>query len=101
MASDGSIDKVAGTEAVAQSEVRNAAGGPPYIPVNDIEIGQIRVSGGTAAVVSVDEIFQVIGQHSEAYDSPTWDENNVGDGEAAEASAQKKCLRKIFKCDFR
>jgi hypothetical protein len=96
MASDGSIDKVSGTEGVAQSEDRNAAGGPPYIPVNDVEVGQIRVSGGTAALVSVDEIFQVIGQHSEAYDSPTWDENNVGDGEAAEASAQKNAYVKFL-----
>ena len=96
MASDGSIDKVAGTEGAAQSEVRNAAGGPPYIPVNDVEVGQIRVSGGTAAVVTADELFQVIGQHSEAYDTPTWDENNVGDGEAAEASAQKNAYVKFL-----
>ena len=84
MASDGSIVKVSGTEGVAQSEVRNATGGPPYIPVNDDEIGQIRVSGGTSVVISIDEIFQVIGQHAEAYDSPTWDENNLGDGESAD-----------------
>lgn len=96
MASDGSVDKVAGTEGVAQSEVRNAAGGPPLIPVNDVELGQIRVSGGTSAVVTVDELFQVIGQHSEAYDSPTWDENNIGDGESAEASAQKNAYIKFL-----
>ena len=96
MASDGSIDKVSGTEGVAQSETRNAAGGPPYIPVNDVEIGQIRVSGGTAAVVTADELFQVVGQHSESYDSPTWDENNVGDGESAEASAQKNAYVKFL-----
>lgn len=96
MASDGSVDKVAGTEGVALSETRNAAGGPPYIPVNDVELGQVRVSGGTAAVITTDEIFQVIGQHSEAYDSPTWDENNVGDGEAAEAAAQKNAYVKFL-----
>ena len=96
MLSDGSIDKVAGTEGVAQSETRNAAGGPPYIPINDVELGQIRVSGSTGAVVVAAELFQVIGQHAEAYDSPTWDENNVGDGEAADTAAQKNAHIKML-----
>ena len=96
LASDGSITKVSGTEGVSQSETRNAAGGPPYIPTEDVELGQIRVSGGTAAVVTTDEIKQVVGQHSEAYDSPTWDENNVGDGERALTSAQKNAYVKFL-----
>jgi hypothetical protein len=96
MLSDGSISKVAGTEGVSQSEVRNAAGGPPYIPVFDSEIGQIRVSGGTAAVITADELKQVIGQHAEAYDSPTWDENPIGDGEGSDTSAQKNAYIKFL-----
>jgi hypothetical protein len=96
MASDGSVVKVTGTEGAAQSETRNAAGGPPYIPAEDIELGQIRVSGGTAAVITTDEIKQVIGQHTETYDSPTWDENNTGDGESALTSAQKNAYIKFL-----
>jgi hypothetical protein len=89
MASDGSIDKVSGTEGAAFSETRNAAGGPPYIGVNDVEIGQLRLTGGTGETVTTDMIKQVVGTHTERYDYPTWIEHNIGDGEAAESSAEK------------
>ena len=91
MASDGSIAVVEGTVGSDQtfSETRNAAGGPPYIPDESVEIGQIRVTSSTAAAIASTEIFQVIGTHTERYDNPVWIEKNVGDGEAADSSAEK------------
>jgi hypothetical protein len=89
MASDGSIDKVAGTENAGFSEVRNAAGGPPYIGEEDVEVGQLRLIGGTVETITIDMIKQVVGTHTERYDYPTWQEKNIGDGESAESSAEK------------
>jgi hypothetical protein len=95
MASDGSIAEVDGTQGSAISETRNAAGGPAYIPANSVELGQIRVSSATAAAISSDEVYQVVGSHTERYDYPVWDENNIGDGQSAEASAQKNAYVKF------
>jgi hypothetical protein len=95
MASDGSIAKVAGSENVgAFSETRDAAGGPPLIPVESVELGQVRITSSTAAAVTSDEIFQE-GQYTEHYDSPVWDENNIGDGIGAAAAAQKNAYIKF------
>jgi hypothetical protein len=94
MASDGSIAVVEGTISASQafSATRNVAGGPPYIPANDIELGQVRVTTSTAAVVSADEIYQVIGTHTERYDYPLWDPNNLGEGDAASVAAKKNAF---------
>ena len=91
MASNGSIAIVEGTVSAttAFSETRAAAGGPPLIPVNDDEIGQIRVTTSTAAVIATTEVFQLIGTHTERYDYPGWVENNIGDGAFASASAKE------------
>ncbi|MFP5259298.1 MAG: hypothetical protein ACLGQH_09765 [Acidobacteriota bacterium] len=73
---DGSaISVVSGTEGSAFTDVRGAAGGPPLIAVNSIEIGQVRYSSLTAADVAATEIFQVIGTHQERYDYPTFQIN--------------------------
>jgi hypothetical protein len=45
------------------------------IPVDSIEIGQVRVSSTSAAVVASSEIFQVVGLHQERADFPLWDVN--------------------------
>lgn len=71
----GAIAAVAGTDGTAFSETRGAAGGPPFIPVGSIEIGQVRTTSITAAVVTSAEIFQVVGTHQERYDYPVWSEN--------------------------
>ena len=94
MASDGSIAVVEGTVGGDQSfsETRNAAGGPPYIPANSVELGQIRVTTSTAAAIDADEIYQVVGTHTERYDYPLWTENNVGEGEAAAAAAKQNAF---------
>ena len=67
---------VAGTEADgAFSETRAAAGGPPLIPVTSVEIGQVRLTAASdaAALITSDEIFQNVGDHTERYDYPVWE----------------------------
>ncbi len=75
--STGTVVAVPGTESTAFSETRGAAGGPPLIPVGSIEIGQVRFSGITAAVVASTEIYQVVGTHQERYDYPVWSEDPI------------------------
>lgn len=70
--STGAVTAVAGTESTAFVETRGAAGGPPLIPVGSIEIGQVRLTSITAAVVSASEIYQVVGTHQERYDFPVY-----------------------------
>ena len=86
------IAVVEGTDSgsAAVNEVRGSAGGPPSIPVTSVEIGQIRYSSNTpAAAILSTEIFQVPDTHSERFDSPSWQVNNVGDGNAATVAAKK------------
>lgn len=91
MTDAGVIAVIAGTDSADTnfSEVRGAAGGPPEIPADSVEIGQVRVVSDTAAAISADEIFQVVGQHAERYDFPTWSVNPIGDGDKAAVSAKK------------
>lgn len=91
MDEDGNIAVVEGTDSADTtfSTTRGAAGGPPSIPADSVELGQIRVTSNTSAVIDSDEIFQVVGTHTERFDYPVWDTNNTGDGDNAEASAQK------------
>jgi hypothetical protein len=84
--STGSIAAVAGVDNTAFSEVRGAAGGPPYIPVGSIEIGQVRVASITAAVVTAAEINQVPGLHLEQSTFPVW-ETNYATGEVTMVDA--------------
>lgn len=71
----GVLAAVAGTDGstTAFSETRGAAGGPPLIPVDSIEIGQVRYTSNTAAAVLSTEIFQVVGLHRERADFPLFD----------------------------
>jgi hypothetical protein len=55
------------------SETRGANGGPPLIPTDSIEIGQVRYTSNTAGVVLSTEIFQVVGLHVERADFPLFD----------------------------
>jgi hypothetical protein len=73
----GSIAVVAGTDggSTAFSETRAAAGGPPLIPVDSIEIAQVRVTSNTAAPITAAQIFQVVGTHLERADFPLYDIN--------------------------
>ena len=97
MTDAGAIAVVAGTDSAttAFSEVRDAAGGPPFIPVDSVEIGQVRVVTTAAGVVAATEIFQVVGQHTERFDYPTWDVFNVGKGILAVTAAEKNAHVKL------
>jgi len=73
--SAGAIEEVAGTDNASFSATRGAAGGPPLIPVGSIEIGQVKLTSSTAALVTTAEITQVPGTSQERYDYPVWTEN--------------------------
>ena len=73
--SSGAIAAVAGVDFTAFSDTRGADGGPPLIPVDSIEIAQVRVGSVTAAAVAASEIYQVVGLHRERADFPLWDVN--------------------------
>ena len=88
MDEDGLIDEVEGTEGTEFSTTRGAAGGPPLIPVDAVELGQVRFSSQTAAVIASDEIYQDIGDHAEYYDYPVPETFNIGKGSYADASAE-------------
>lgn len=72
MTSVGAVAIVSGSPSTAFSETRGAAGGPPYIPVGSIEIGQVRTTSIAAAPIAANEIFQTVGVHQERTDSPLY-----------------------------
>ena len=71
----GDITVAPGTEGLAFSETRDAAGGPPLIAVDAIEVAQVRLSARASAVILLTEIFSALGQHRERYDYPLWTED--------------------------
>jgi len=72
--SAGAIAVVAGVDGATFSATRGAAGGPPYILPDSIEIAQVWLTDDAAAPVTADEIKQVVGSSCERYDYPTWEE---------------------------
>jgi hypothetical protein len=80
--SAGEISAVKGVENTSFSTTRGAAGGPPYILTDSIEIAQVWLSAAESADITATEIKQTIGTHCERYDYPTWEENrfNVENG---------------------
>lgn len=78
--SSGAVAVVAGTDGstTAFSETRGAAGGPPLIAVDSVEIAQVRVTSNTAAVITAAQIFSVVGTHTERADYPLFDINYSG-----------------------
>ncbi|SCY44714.1 hypothetical protein [Desulfoluna spongiiphila] len=93
---DGSqaVTAIKGTEsASAVSDVRGAEGGPPLIPVGQIEIGQIHITSADSGVYTASEIKQIVGVHMERFDFPTWTEkrmnvvNNVAGAAGVEFTA--------------
>lgn len=89
MTSSGTITVVTGTDGGAFSATRAVAGGPPEIPVDSVEIGQVKFDDDTSAVVASTEIFQAVGTHTERFDFPTWSVNPVGQGDSATVTAKK------------
>ncbi|NIC05266.1 hypothetical protein [Billgrantia bachuensis] len=82
----GALSGETGLAGTSFSETRGAAGGPPLIPVDAIEIAQVRLSSLTAAEVVTTEIFSVPGVHQERYDFPVWSEDPAS-GEVSFATA--------------
>lgn len=84
--SSGAIAAVSGTDSTAFSETRAAAGGPPLIATDSVEIGQVRTTSVSAAKVTAAEIFQVVGTHTERADYPLYN-INYGTGSVTFLSA--------------
>ncbi len=78
----GALSAVKGTEGSSFSTVRGEAGGPPFIPVDSIEIAQVWLSSSVPGLIASNEIKQVVGAHCETYDYPMWEEKtfNVQNG---------------------
>lgn len=73
----GELAVVEGTEGSAFSDAREAVGGPPLIPVDSIEIGWVKYSAQTAALVLASEVKQVVGTSKETYNYPGWTERRM------------------------
>jgi hypothetical protein len=69
----GAIAAVAGVDGTAFSETRGADGGPPFIPVGSVEVGQVRTTSVTAAPILATEILQIHGQHMERAAFPSYE----------------------------
>ena len=84
------LSTVKGTEGSAFSTTRDAAGGPPYIAVGSIEIGQVKTSAQGAAVITSSEIFQTPNAHQERADYPPYRRpDNIGRGILASSTSRK------------
>jgi len=70
--STGSLVEVTGSEGSDQnfSSTRGAAGGPPYIPTDSIEIAQVRLTSSASAKLESTQIRQLVGESLERYDYP-------------------------------
>lgn len=70
--SSGALAVVKGTDGASIVATRGAAGGPPLIPATSIEIGQVTLSGSTAApVVAATDVSQIDGTSSEMFKLPS------------------------------
>ncbi|MCP1496217.1 hypothetical protein J2Y86_000924 [Pseudomonas migulae] len=68
----GVYEIVAGLSGPARSDIRGAAGGPAFIPVDSIEVGQIELNSTAAAPVKDTEIKQSPGLNREVATSPVY-----------------------------
>lgn len=73
----GTIAVVAGTDGATTtfSETRGAAGGPPLIPVDSIELAQVRLTTSAAAPITAAQIYAVVGVHTEMANFPLYNLN--------------------------
>lgn len=90
----GALAEAVGVDSLSSafSTVRGDAGGPPEIPADAVEVGQVRVLATAAAAFTDAEIFQVPGTHTERYDLPSFSSNNVGEGASAEVPAKENAF---------
>ena len=98
MESDGSLDVVAGTDGATTtfSETRGAAGGPPLIPVEAVELGQVRVTTSAAGIITAAQIKQVPTVHNEYSNSPAFTINNIGQGKNATVAAKENAYVEFY-----
>lgn len=80
------IAVIQGTEGSAFSETRDAAGGPPLLAVDHIELAQVRYTAQDAAAVSASEIIAIPNQHREESNFPAFTIDHL-DGEVVANSA--------------
>ena len=94
----GAIVLIQGTDGADSSfvETRGAAGGPPFIPLESVEIGQVRVNTSAAAPLTINDIFQVPGTHVEYSTEPGFLVNNIGEGNQADNPAKKNAFVEFF-----
>jgi hypothetical protein len=71
----GTVNVLIGEEGTSFTEARGAAGGAPFIPVDSVEIGQIRLTETDSATVTLPEIFQKPGIHQERANFPGFTAN--------------------------
>jgi hypothetical protein len=81
----GAIVVVSGAESTAFSEVRGDPGGPPFIPVDSVEVGQVRYMSQVAGPVSDDDIVDVPNVTRENSDFPI---NTVNEADGTVQFAQ-------------
>ncbi|WP_319525682.1 hypothetical protein [uncultured Desulfosarcina sp.] len=89
MTDEGNLGEAQGAEGTEFSETRGANGGPPLIPEDAVELGQVRMNAQTPAVITASEIYQNPGDHAEYYDSPAAEIYPIGDGNKAKTAAEK------------
>ena len=68
----GAFSAVKGTEGAAFVTTRAAAGGPPLVLADSVELGWVKLSAQADAAITTSEIKQVIGTSQERYDYPQW-----------------------------
>ncbi len=91
------LSAVKGVESTGFSTTRGAAGGPPYIAVGSIEIGQVKTISQTPAVLTSSEIFQTPGTHQERADYPLYRRpQNLGYGVLASSSSRKNAHLEFY-----
>jgi len=88
--SSATLSAIKGVEGSSFITTRGATGGPPYIPVGSIEIGQIKTTSQSSAVILSSEIFQTPGSHQERSDYPIYHRpRNYGYGVNTSVTAKK------------
>jgi hypothetical protein len=89
MDSTGALAAVEGTDGTDAtfSTTRGADGGPAYIPVGSVEIGQIHLTSSAAAVITTSEVKQS-GDYTERSDFPVYDTNPIGVGIKADEAGK-------------
>ena len=88
LSSDGNVTAENGVGYTVFSATRGANGGPPLIPADAIELGQVWFDAIASAPVTITEIHQTASSFTEFANYPVYDTNNTGRGTKAETSAQ-------------